>query len=165
MKSREEILSTIAEIDNLLKSLDIIVSEAVEKHMEFSFREPDRFSLRALGSLIHDFYTNIEDIFELISVDINGAKILDTFDWHKRLLTRMAIPIPDVRPPLISEELKIQLEEYLKFRHGFRNVYGYLLEWKRMKPLLDNLESAYKSFRKEIEDFKKFLLEVAYKIE
>jgi len=146
MKSREEILSTIAEIDNLLKSLDIIVNEAIEKYMEFSYKEPDRFSLRALGSFIYDFYTNIEDIFELISVDINGGKISDTFDWHKRLLTRMATPIPDVRPSVISEELKIQLEEYLKFRYVFRNVYGYLLEWKRMKPLSDNLESTYKSF-------------------
>lgn len=162
MKSREEILSTIAEIDSLLKSLDIIINEAVEKRSEFSYKEPDRFSLRALGSLIHDFYTNIEDIFELISVDVNGSKIPDSFDWHKRLLTRMSISIPDVRPPVISEGLKIRLEEYLKFRHVFRNVYGYLLEWKRMKPLFDNLENTYKLFREEIEKFKKFLLDVAY---
>ncbi|MGC8971270.1 MAG: hypothetical protein ACP5K2_03580 [bacterium] len=165
MKNREEILSTIAEIDNLLKSLDIILNEAVEKRMEFSYRKPDRFSLRALGSLIHDFYTNIEDIFELISSDINGNKIPDSFDWHKRLLTRMSISIPNVRPSVISIELKNQLEEYLRFRHIFRNVYGYLLDWERMKPLFDNLENTYKSFRKEIEDFKRFLLEVAYKME
>ena len=165
MRTREEILAVIGEIDSLLKSLEIIVDEAREKCVEFYNREPDRFSLRGLGSLIHDFYTNIEDIFELIAGDVNGSKAYDSFDWHKRLLNRMSIPIPDIRPPVISEDLKNRLEEYLRFRHLFRNVYGYLLEWERMRHLLYNLEDTYKSFKGEIENFRKFLLEIAYRLE
>ena len=60
---------------------------------------------------------------------------LDSYDRHKRLLNKMTLKIPGLRPAVISKELKEALDEYLRFRHVFRNVYGYLLEWKRMKGL------------------------------
>lgn len=162
MTKREAILSLVSEIDSLLLILESIVNEAEEKKGCFSSHKPDRFALRALGSLLHDFYTLVEDIFELIAQDINGGRSPESFDWHKRLLSRMSIAIPGVRPAVISEELRMRLEEYLRFRHVFRNVYGYLLDWERMRPLLDGLSETHKTFHKEMGHFRTFLLELAH---
>jgi len=160
---REQILSLIAEIDDLLNALNMVVEEIEEKKREFSDKEPDQFILRALGSLLHDFYTIIEDIFELISSEMNGVR-LDSFDWHKRLLNKMTLEIPGLRPAVISRRLKEMLDEYLRFRHVFRNVYGYLLQWERMKPLLEKAGAVYERFEEEIERFKDFLRELAEKM-
>lgn len=101
MGKKEAILSLIGEIENLLQSLDLVVGEAKEQMVRYSSTKPDRFDLRGLGSLLHDFYTIVEDIFELISQDMNGGRNRESFDWHKRLLFRMSIAIPEVRPAVI----------------------------------------------------------------
>lgn len=136
MRTREDILSMMGQIDNIMKGLAITVEEAKRKVEEFSSTPPEPFDLRGLGSILHDFYTSIEDILEVISGEVNGT-VLESLDWHKRLLSNMSIPIPELRPAVISESLMWKLSEYLRFRHIFRNVYGYLLDWKRLKPLLD----------------------------
>lgn len=64
----------------------------------------------------------------MISGEVNGT-VLESLDWHKRLLSNMSIPIPELRPAVISESLMWKLSEYLRFRQVFRNVYGYLLDW------------------------------------
>lgn len=161
VRKKEAILSLIGEIENLLQSLDLVVDEAKERMARYASAAPDRFDLRGLGSLLHDFYTIVEDIFELISQDMNGGRNHESFDWHKRLLFRMSVAIPEVRPAVISKELRQRLEEYLRFRHVFRNVYGYLLEWERMRPLFEGLEETHEVLRKELGNFKGFLLELA----
>ena len=157
-------LSLLGEIESLLRSLETVVDEARERIACYTSQEPDRFALRGLGSLLHDFYTIIEDVFELISRDIDGVRETEDPGWHKRLLFRMSIAIPEVRPAVISEELKKKLEVYLRFRHVFRNVYGYLLEWKRMRPLLEDLEGTYRAFQGEIGSFSEFLRELAHSL-
>jgi len=158
------VLSLLGEIESLLRSLETVVDEARERIACYTSQEPDRFALRGLGSLLHDFYTIIEDVFELISRDIDGVRETEDPGWHKRLLFRMSIAIPEVRPAVISEELKKKLEVYLRFRHVFRNVYGYLLEWKRMRPLLEDLEDTYRAFQGEIGSFSEFLRELAHSL-
>jgi|YelNatPaOPRAMG01_1025707.scaffolds.fasta_scaffold163905_1 hypothetical protein len=165
MGKREAVLSLLGEIENLSRSLETVVDEAREKIACYTSQKPDRFTLRGLGSLLHDFYTIVEDIFELISQDIDGVREREDSGWHKRLLFRMSIAIPEVRPAVISEELRRRLEVYLRFRHVFRNVYGYLLEWERMRPLLEDLEGTYWAFREELSGFGEFLRELAQRLE
>lgn len=66
---------------------------------------------------------------------------------------------------VISEELRWKPDEYLHFRHVFRNLYGYMLDWKRMQPLLENLELGYQQFEKEIATFRSFLMRLAGELE
>ena len=162
-RSREGLLETVAQIDRILEALDVTVREAKTKAMDFVRTPPTAFDLRGIGSLLHDFYTAIEDIFEVIAGDINGSRP-DAFDWHKQLLTRMTLEVPEVRPAVISKGLARTLDEYLRFRHVFRNVYGYMLEWERLRPLLYGIPAAYEQFRREISAFRQFLLDLAHKL-
>ncbi|MGB9887889.1 MAG: hypothetical protein ACPLRW_12990, partial [Moorellales bacterium] len=60
----------------------------------------------------------------------------ETLRWHKQLLNRMTLEVPEVRPPVISKDLARTLDEYLRFRHVFRNVYGTLSRRSRAAPAL-----------------------------
>ena len=50
----------------------------------------------------------------------------DEQSWHSALLNRLAIGIEGIRPALISQELKLPLQELKAFRHVF--VHAYELE-------------------------------------
>jgi hypothetical protein len=111
---------------------------------------------RLKGSILHDFYNACERIFKWIARDINGD-FNPTEQWHKELLFRMTVEIINVRPSVISEELAADLNEFLQFRHLFRNIYGFELK----SDLLDHLVKKFKytafMFLKEIKVFLKTL--------
>jgi hypothetical protein len=159
-RTKEDLLSLVGQLDHIMKALRVTVEEAEAKEREFSTIIPTPFELRGLGSLLHDFYTAVEDVFEAIAGDVNGS-LPEGTTWHKELLVKMSIPIPGLRPAVISEELRWKLDEYLRFRHVFRNVYGYLLDWKRIRPLLENLDSVYQQFTREVAAFRSFLMRLA----
>ncbi|MGQ9531940.1 MAG: ribonuclease toxin HepT-like protein [Desulfotomaculales bacterium] len=159
-RTREGILSLVGQVDHVMKALRVTVDEAVLKAREFSRTTPTPFDLRGIGSLLHDFYTAIEDVFEAIPGDLNGD-LSDGLAWHKQLLARMSIPAPKLRPAVISEELRWKLDEYLRFRYVFRNVYGYMLDWERLQPLLAKMDKVYRQFGEEIASFRSFLMRLA----
>ena len=43
--------------------------------------------------------------------------------WHKALLERMTLHIDGIRPALIDLSISLRIEELLKFRHVYRNIY------------------------------------------
>lgn len=125
---------------------------------------PDRFHLRSVGSILHDFYTAVEDIFEMVAQDLDGG-LPSGPAWHKRLLNSMSVAVEGLRPACISKETATWLNDYLSFRHAFRNVYGHRLEWQRMKPLLEQLPGRYGSLKQEISEFTRFLAGLAERLE
>lgn len=164
MKDREQLLTLAGELNDRLRELEIICQHGRQWLDIQGDKSPGILDLRALGSILHDFYTAIEDIFELIAGDING-NLPDNSRWHKRLLHLMTLDIPKLRPAVISKQLETRLDEYLRFRHIFRNIYGHQLQWTRMAGLIHNLESTCKSVTAEIESFRKFLLRLADELE
>ncbi|MBI5183141.1 MAG: hypothetical protein HY999_02110 [Nitrospinae bacterium] len=140
------------EIEKELKDL-----EKLEKEMNevLSHSEPSFLETRAAGSILHDFYSGIEKIFRRVAFRID-RDIPSGEDWHTELLIRMSIPIAGIRPNVISEGLKEQLAEYLRFRHLFRNIYGFELKWERCKTLGVMLKEILNVFKKEIAVFLKF---------
>lgn len=111
---------------------------------------------RSMGSILHDFYNCCERIFKKIAVGINGG-YEESDKWHKSLLFRMTIPIKDIRTPIISEELAAELDDYLSFRHVFRNIYGFELKGERIKYLAEKFDAIAERFIKEIKGFLVFL--------
>jgi hypothetical protein len=107
---------------------------------------------RVLGSVLHDFYTCCERVFKRVSSEINGGHY-EGDAWHKELLYRMTIAIPGVRPALVSQELAAELDEYLAFRHVFRNIYGFELKGERVVRLAHGLERVSVRFEQEVGAF------------
>lgn len=107
---------------------------------------------RSIGSILHDFYNLAERIFKKVAMDINGG-YEDSERWHKALLFKMTVPIKGVRPALISEELAADLDEYLSFRHLFRNIYGFELKGDRITYLARKFDFVAKKFFNEIKKF------------
>ncbi|MFW5686300.1 MAG: hypothetical protein ACOC0O_06575 [Spirochaetota bacterium] len=112
----------------------------------------DTFALRARGSIIHDFYTGVERVFVRLAEEVNGG-VPHGDHWHRQLLHDMEIEIPDVRPAVISAALAHDLDEFLRFRYVFRNVYGFVLQPDRLRALQAKLPTVLARFLAEVRRF------------
>jgi len=108
--------------------------------------------LRAYASILHDFYSGIEKMFINIAREIDGT-VPKAEGWHRQLLEQMTLDIPAKRPAVINADLAARLQHYLSFRHRFRNLYGFELEWTRMEELVENLGKTLKMLKNSVEDF------------
>lgn len=57
----------------------------------------------------------------------------------------MGTDIEMVRPAALDHEMIQQLDEYLRFRHLFRNMYGFDLEWERCRELLNDVPATFET--------------------
>jgi hypothetical protein len=133
-----------------------IVAEAAEALADFPAEEPPLRELRGIGAIIHDFYTGIEHIFERLAPELNGGLPAGSA-WHRDLLTNMTLDLPGIRPPVIRVETAHALDEFLRFRHLFRNLYGFELEWPRLHELLERLPQAWAGVDADLGRFLAFL--------
>jgi len=80
-------------------------------------------------------------------------------NWHRELLNQMSIEIPGVRPAVISEGLRENLEGYLGFRHVVRNVYTYHLNPEKLEALVTQvqIQTVFVKAKSEMAGFCKFL--------
>ena len=125
---QQETVSEIErELDNILK-LGEELQTAIKQEVKVNNR-------RALGSILHDFYNCCERIFRRITTEINGG-FTQNETWHKELLYRMTIEMKGIRPQVITEDLAAELDDYLSFRHVFRNIYGFELKGERLDRLV-----------------------------
>lgn len=121
--------------------------------------KPSNYTLRAGGSILHDFYTGIEKIFHDIAKEIDRRIPLGE-SWHNELLSQMTLDIPGLRPPVITSSTEKKLREYLAFRHLFRKRYGFELEWLKIKRLLVGIPKILSTLEKEIKLFFKTLSKI-----
>jgi hypothetical protein len=140
-----------ARIKKVKKTLEMLGKE-LEAMRERGTVNNDSERKRAFASLLHDFYTCIEKIFQTI------AKNIDDFmpegeQWHKALLEQMNLPLEDRRPQVISDKLVQALLDYLVFRHRVRNIYGFQLDWERMDSLINDMPDILQKVKEELEAF------------
>lgn len=152
MLNRKEIPTLIAEIKDELAKLEKLVERLAKKQARIDDEEfSDSAALR-----LHNFYTGCERIFKLIAKEVNGVLSQD-FDWHKRLLSQMALEIPHHRPAVISTATRTALEELLGFRHIVRNLYVYELKPERVEELVNVALNLHPRLAQEIKNFIAFL--------
>jgi hypothetical protein len=137
-----------------------IVNEAQKALSDFTEQEPPLLALRGIGAILHDFYTGIEHIFETIAPELNGGLPAGEA-WHRELLTSMTLDLPCVRPALVRQQTARQLDEFLRFRHLFRNLYGFELEWPRVRSILTRLPAVWSEVETDLDRFLEFLDEAA----
>jgi predicted nucleotidyltransferase len=134
-----------------LNNLQRLVEES--KALVNSLSEgPSSVELRALGSIVHDFYTACERIFERVAVYVGpGVPLGD--NWHISLLRSMEVQIEGKRPAVLEHQLAARLLDYLRFRHLFRHTYGYELEWDKLRTLVERLEMTKTSLGQQLNNF------------
>ena len=110
-----------------------------------------KIELSALAATLHCFYTGVENIFKRVSLELDHEPVHGDA-WHRELLLRMKAPTVH-RPALLSEELHDILNEYLRFRHVFRNAYSFDLDWRKMSPLALRMEETFQMLEKALDNF------------
>lgn len=148
---KDIIRGIIAEVEKEIESLYELKKELAQIKSEESI-----IFKRSIGSILHDFYNCCERIFKKIAIDVNGG-YEESDKWHKALLFRMTLPIKDIRPAVITEELAAELDDYLSFRHVFRNIYGFELKGDRINYLAERFDKIADRFISEIKIFLIFL--------
>ncbi len=140
----------VTEIEDELGKLNQLFQEW-EEHRYKDWT--DTIFLRGKASIFHDFYCGAENIFKRIAPALNGG-VPEGPAWHKELLYHMSLAISEVRPAVVSKETAGLLDEFLDFRHKFRHIYGFDLDFRKM----DAVEQIYpETHRKFQEDMMKFI--------
>lgn len=146
------------------RAIDRIVADVLAITAGAECESASLLHVRALGSALQDFYSAVEDIFEKIAPALNGG-VPQSGDWHARLLHSMTLDLPGVRPPVIDIETELALRPLLRFRHRARNIYGYELDWAKLKSNAQLVHDVAAKFKVCLADFYLFLDALAAKLE
>ncbi len=148
-----------AEIKNELNILKRLTQDCLKFYKSHKNEIDSSVNLRVLGSFLHDFYTCIERIFNKIANEIDG-ELPSGPAWHSTLLERMNLNIKPIRKKVINDNLKGILYDYLRFRHIFRHLYGFELDWYKMEHLIKSIKETFKQFNHQLNHFLTFFDEI-----
>ena len=149
--SADPILALKALVEDELIALNRLTQEMEETLVE-SAQPPTRVELRAIASILHEFYNGVERILERIVISL-GEGLPQGGYWHADLLTQTATARQGGRPAIIDEALRARLKAYLDFRHFFRHAYGYNLEWSRLDWLAEQLRETLTMLQGQLQAF------------
>lgn len=117
---------------------------------------PDEFDLRAVATYLDDLYKGCERICERVAVMLDG-ELPEGEAWHRLLLEQMGKPVNSGRPALFADPLLRQLDEYRRFRHRVRHIYGYELEAERVMELAQGADALVEQVKTAVVVFGKWL--------
>jgi len=115
--------------------------------------------IKAIALTLHSIYTGYEKIVEILIKGIDGD-LPTAIDYHTALLKRATYEIPEVRPPIISEETFNLLNVLRAYRHKLRRTYTYLISPHKVIDLTEMAVKSWEFLNKDWESFKKYLLEI-----
>ncbi len=153
-------ISLIGQFRQDLTDLERIVERATTQVQKAQQTGDDNY-LDAVALNLHTFYTAAERVFEEIAREIDSF-VPSGSDWHRRLLRQMLAEMPEVRPPVITQQTYEILDEYRAFRHVVRNVYTFELRPTRIQELATNLPIGYRQLVSDIQVFCDFLKKLAH---
>lgn len=162
--TESHLLITISRIKAELTNIQRLLSKLEERRLLSTSAQRknkliDEFMLRAVGSVLHDFYTSVENVFKIVARNIDGS-LPENMEWHVELLNQMSIGIEKTRPALIHEKTRDLLNEFRGFRHIFRNIYGFNLVRERVEHLLELLPATVELLEKDINRFTEEISEI-----
>lgn len=113
--------------------------------------EPNLIETTALASVLHSFYTGLENVFQAVAKkDADGLP--NSAQWHRDLLWQMARATAQ-RPAIISTTTAQRLLDYLSFRHFYRHGYSFFLDWQDLSKLVQSLPEVWAQTRQDLEEF------------
>jgi hypothetical protein len=104
----------------------------------------------ACAGFLHNVYNGIENCLLRIAHGVDES-VPTGSESHRLLLDQMSAPISDLRPQVLSEELLPRLDELRRFRHAFRHMYFFDLDWARVRPLVDAVPDTLRSFERALD--------------
>jgi hypothetical protein len=105
---------------------------------------------------LHALYSGLEKLFEAVARQVEETAPRGP-NWRSELLAQMAAPVSEVRPAVISEDLRARLDAYRGFRHVVRNVYTYNLDPNQIAYLVEGLPAVMAMLSTELTAFADFL--------
>lgn len=152
-------LTLKARLEDELVNLERI-AQGVTVALERAGEQPDEFASRALASYVDDFYKGCERICERIAVTLDSG-LPQGERGHQVLLGQMGEPGGKGRPRLFDSSLLLELDEYRRFRHRVRHIYGYELEAERVLTLARGVKSVLERVGAAVATFNAWLEEQA----
>ena len=147
-----------ADIDREMAQIERLLDES-RSDLSAVGGVPSRLEVRGVASVLHDFYSGIERLFERIAVELDG-ELPRGGDWHSQLLNRMEEDVEGVRPRVLTSGLAERLRPFLRFRHLFRDIYGGQLRWERSTELLAEADEVWPLFQQQMQEFKGVLTDL-----
>jgi hypothetical protein len=137
------------ELDDLAQV--VTRTERAMQAAQHSAEDSDLF-IDAAALNLHDFFAGLERIFQQITTHVDG-NIPSGQGWHRQLLIQMQTDLPNLRPPVLSNETAEALDEFLRFRHVVRNVYAFQFDAERIRRLVSQMRPAFLQAQAELQQF------------
>ena len=134
-----KIEETLARITRGLENIDVLPVQARE------------FIENTIATDLADVYRGIENIFLRIAREVD-THVPTGSKWHKNLLAQMAEQRPE-RPPVISEQTLLRLEDLLDFRHKINNIYGEELIYEKTEPHAKSIDELFANTSQDLNTF------------
>lgn len=130
--------------------------QRAKKAWSLALNKDDSLYLDSVALNLHDFYNGLERIFERIAENIDEIKP-EGLNWHQEILKQMAMEIPKVRPAVISQGLREELDKYRAFRHIVRNIYAHNFKIDKIKDLMGDIDKVLNKLEENMRIFCEFL--------
>lgn len=143
-KLKRQVEVELEQLNQLIDTYQALIHQSVQK-------PPNNIELAALATMLHGFYTGIENIFKRIVVELSDTLPSSEF-WHRDLLDQMTQPTQN-RHIVITPQLRQDLRDYLAFRHVFRQAYAFQLKWEKMTDLVQKIEVTLQTLENELTIF------------
>lgn len=161
-RSREDVERLMAELTWDRDQLAGLVLTNQRGFARISAGAQDDLDYSALGYTIHNLYGVMENAcFRIAKFFENG---LSTHSWHRELLERMLLEIPDLRPAFFTEKEYSLVDQLRAFRHVFRNLYSRPLDPERVLFLQQRVPSITAAFLAALERYLPFLETLAQRL-
>lgn len=147
-----EIQQTLLVLERLEKKLSAFESNKI------TARQPDSEDGMVVAQYLTNYYTCLETIFLRICRVFEGESTGE--NWHQSLLERMSLTIDEVRPAIVSDAVRRDLLEFLKFRHFSRYYFELEYDWDKLSFLLHKFHSVRPRVREELAAFQNYLRQI-----
>jgi predicted nucleotidyltransferase len=135
----EKINETLERVTRGLEKLEVVPIDVRE------------FIENTIVTDLADVYRGIESIFLRIAREVD-MHVPTGSRWHKNLLAQMAEQRSE-RPPVISEQTLLRLEDLLDFRHKINNIYGEELIYEKTEPHAKSIDELFASVSQDLNTF------------
>lgn len=154
-----DIAVLIAQAENTLE----IINQNRQFYLTFKENEyvllgQGTVSAMVLSQVFVDFYTCVETFLFRVSQEFENNLRED--QWHKDLLQKMALNIPDIRPAILGTETMFMLTEILMFRHFRRYYFDYNYDWDKLTLIEHKYNKVYPLLVEDINRLILFLKEI-----